>query len=74
MTDGEDVPTTTCHVELAANGFGVVRHEKHRRNKKAATATWLMTEQGDGGRRLVIGILWRDERDRILRAITGWSE
>lgn len=47
---------------------------RYRRNKRTGTATWLMIGRDDGGRGLVIGILWQDETDRILRAITGWHE
>jgi len=44
-----------------------------RRNKRSGTATWLMLGRDDGGRRLVIGIVWSDETNGILRAITAWD-
>lgn len=43
-----------------------------RRNKRSVTATWLMTGRDDGGRELVVAVLWADEAERILRPITGW--
>lgn len=41
-------------------------------NKKSAAGTWLMTGPDLGGRMLTISIMWADEDERILRAITGW--
>lgn len=46
----------------------------YKRNKKAGTATWLMTGRDDGGRKLLVGILWADPSQRVLRAITGRRE
>jgi hypothetical protein len=43
----------------------------YRRNKRAATAVWLMEGTDGGGRRLQVGILWADESNRVLRAITA---
>lgn len=40
--------------------------------QRSGTARWLMIGQDDRGRLLKIGILWADEREGILRAITAW--
>lgn len=42
------------------------------RNKKAATANWLMIGRDLGDRTLQIAVLWADEDKRTLRAIAGW--
>jgi len=41
------------------------------RNKRAGTADWLMEGRDSGGRRLLVGVLWRDEEEGVLRAITA---
>jgi hypothetical protein len=43
------------------------------RNKKRATARWRMVGRTDRGRKLQVFIVWADERDGILRAVTGWE-
>ena len=45
---------------------------EYRRNKRAGSAQWLMVGRDDRGRELVIGVLWADVDERVLRAITGW--
>lgn len=40
-------------------------------NKKAATAEWLMDGHDSGGRRLLVGVLWVDQAEGVLRAITA---
>lgn len=40
-------------------------------NKKAGTAEWLMDGRNGGGRRLLVGVLWSDEVEGVLRAITA---
>jgi hypothetical protein len=43
------------------------------RNKKLATARWRMVGRTDGGRKLQVFVVWADERDGVLRAVTGWE-
>lgn len=43
------------------------------RNKKTAAARWRMIGRTDGGRELQVFIVWADEQDGILRAVTGWE-
>ena len=45
---------------------------RYERNKKVGSATWWMI--GDdpvSGKKLKVGILWADEKERVLRAITA---
>lgn len=44
---------------------------RFRRNKRSGTAAWMMVGRDRGGRTLKIGIIWADEQDGVLRAITG---
>lgn len=37
-------------------------------------AGWQMRGHTDGGRRLVAVVVWTDERDRVLRAVTARDE
>jgi uncharacterized DUF497 family protein len=46
---------------------------KFSRNKKRAPAQWRMVGRTDGGRKLQEFFVWADERDGILRAVTGWE-
>jgi hypothetical protein len=42
----------------------------YRRNKKAGSALWMMTgADPTSGKKLKVGIIWADERERVLRAI-----
>ena len=43
------------------------------RNKERATARWRMVGRTDGGRKLQVFVVWADERDGVLRAVTGWE-
>jgi uncharacterized DUF497 family protein len=43
------------------------------RNKKRASARWRMVGLTDRGRKLQVFIVWADESDGILRAVTGWE-
>jgi hypothetical protein len=43
------------------------------RNKKRATAQWRMVGHTNGGRMLQVFVIWADERDGVLRAVTGWE-
>ncbi|MGH8931397.1 MAG: hypothetical protein ACRDZO_12415 [Egibacteraceae bacterium] len=45
---------------------------RYRRNKRNAAGTWLMTGRDDQDRELAISVLWADERERLLRPVTGW--
>jgi uncharacterized DUF497 family protein len=43
---------------------------RYSRNKKAGSATWMMVGTDPvSGKRLKVGIVWVDEKERILRAI-----
>jgi uncharacterized DUF497 family protein len=44
---------------------------QYRRNKRRGTAPWMTTGRDGGGRTLKVGILWADEGQGFLRAITG---
>jgi uncharacterized DUF497 family protein len=48
------------------------RPRRFLRNKRSGTATYLMVGTDDSGRSLTIGVLWADEPERVLRAVTGW--
>ena len=67
-------PATARAFDWDEHNVAKLEKRGYRRNKRTATATWLMIGRDDGGRSLAFGILWQDENDRILRAITGWPE
>jgi uncharacterized DUF497 family protein len=48
------------------------RPRRFLRNKRSSTARYLMIGIDDSGRPLTIGVLWADEPERVLRAVTGW--
>jgi hypothetical protein len=43
------------------------------RNKRRAAARWRIVGRTDGGRKLQVFVVWADERDGVLRAVTGWE-
>jgi hypothetical protein len=43
------------------------------RNKKRAAARWRMVGRTDSGRKLQVFVVWADQRDGVLRAVTGWE-
>lgn len=45
-----------------------------RRNKRRRSARWLMVGTDGRGRTLVVGVVWADTRNRILRAVTAWTD
>jgi hypothetical protein len=43
------------------------------RNKKRAAARWRMVGRTDSARKLQVFVVWSDQRDGVLRAVTGWE-
>jgi len=44
---------------------------EYRRNKNTGTASWIMIGRDGSGRPLRVGIIWKDQKAGVLRAITG---
>lgn len=44
-----------------------------RRNKRRRAAQYAMDGRTDAGRSLRILVLWADETERVLRAVTAWE-